>query len=243
MLGGGSSKGETKCYAGGIDLQFPLQKLLDNVRGYLSEGHTAVKIKVGKPDLAEDVERVAAVRKLIEPDATFMVDANMAWKPERAIRAARAFAPFDILWLEEPTIPDDFEGYRLIRERGGVALGQGENLHTVHEFKHALDAGGVDFPIPDASNVGGVTGWMKVAQLAEAHNLAVSSHGMQELHVSLLAAVSNQGWMECHSFPIDEYTVGGKVRVVDGKATAPSTPGIGVEFDWAKLEPHRVLPK
>ena len=127
MLGGGSSKGETMCYAGGIDLQFPLQKLLDNVRGYLSEGHTAVKIKVGKPDLAEDVERVAAVRKLIGPDATFMVDANMAWKPERAIRAARAFAPFDILWLEEPTIPDDFEGYRRIRERSGIALAQGCN--------------------------------------------------------------------------------------------------------------------
>ena len=171
-----------------------------------------------------------------------MVDANMSWKPERAIRAARAFAPFNILWLEEPTIPDDFEGYRRIRERGGVALAQGENLHTVHEFMHALSAGGVDFPQPDASNVGGVTGWMKVARLAEASNLAVSSHGMQELHVSLLGAVTNQGWMECHSFPIDEYTVGGKVRVVEGRARAPSAAGIGVEFDWAKLDPHRVLP-
>ena len=69
--------------------------------------------------------RVAAVRKLIGPEATFMVDANMSWKPERAVRAAKAFAPFDILWLEEPTIPDDFEGYRRIRERGGLALAQG----------------------------------------------------------------------------------------------------------------------
>ena len=246
MLGGGSGKGETRCYAGGIDLQFSISKLVESVGCYLAEGHNAVKIKVGKPDLAEDVERVAEVRKFMDrwpgPETTLMVDANMSWKPERAIRAAKAFKPFNILWLEEPTIPDDFEGYRRIRERGGVALAQGENLHTVHEFMHALCAGGVDFPQPDASNVGGVTGWMKVARLAEAHNLAVSSHGMQELHVSLLSAVTNQGWMECHSFPIDEYTVGGKVRVIGGKAKAPSAAGIGVEFDWAKLDPHRVPP-
>lgn len=77
--------------------------------------------------------------------------------------------------------------------------------------------------------------------MAEAHNLPVCSHGMQELHVSLLAGVVNQGWMEVHSFPIDQYTLAGKVAAVNGLAKPPNTPGTGVEFDWAKLAPYKIL--
>lgn len=169
------------------------------------------------------------------------VDANMSWPTEHAIRAARRLQAFNVLWLEEPTIPDDYAAYSRIRKEGGLAVAQGENLHTLYEFKQALDSGGVDFPQPDASNIGGITGWLKVAHLAEAHNLPVCSHGMQELHVSLLAGVVNQGWMEVHSFPIDQYTLAGKVKVVSGVCAPPSSPGTGVEFDFAKLEPYKIL--
>ena len=120
-----------------------------------------------------------------------------------------------------------------------MALAQGENLHTVEEFVHAISAG-VDFPQPDASNIGGISGWLKVAALAEAHELPVSSHGMHELHVSLVSAVPNGGWLEIHSFPIDAFTTRGALRVVDGYCEPPDVPGVGVEFDWAKLAPHRV---
>ena len=84
---------------------------------------------------------------------------------------------------------------------------------------------------------------MKVANLAQALNLPVCSHGMQELHVSLVSAVPNGGWLELHAFPIEDYTVGGRVRVraADGRALPPSdAAGTGVEFDWAQLAPHRV---
>jgi L-alanine-DL-glutamate epimerase-like enolase superfamily enzyme len=87
---------------------------------------------------------------------------------------------------------------------------------------------------------GGITGWLKVATLCEAHNLPVSSHGMQELHVSLLAAVPNAGWMEVHSFPIDRYTEAGVVSATDGYVTPPDVPGTGVTFLWDRLAPHEV---
>jgi L-alanine-DL-glutamate epimerase-like enolase superfamily enzyme len=239
MAGGYSNS--TKCYAGGIDLAYSLEKLLSNIRHYLAQGHTAVKIKLGQPTLSEDLARVKAVRELIGADRTFMVDANMKWTVETSIRAARALQKFDVLWLEEPTIPDDFAGYDRIRSEGGLAIAQGENLHTLHEFQHALSRGKVDFPQPDASNIGGITGWLKVANLAQAYNLPVSSHGMQELHVSLMSAVPNQGWMEVHSFPIDEYTMRPLApHIQDGRASAPDTPGTGVEFDFEKLRPYRV---
>ena len=175
-----------------------------------------------------------------------MVDANMGYTVREATRAARALARPDIdaEWLEEPTAPEDLAAYRFLRQCSpGVAIAGGENLHTLDEFAAAMQAGALDVPQPDASNVGGITGWLKVAALAQAHHLEVSSHGMQELHVSLVSAVPNGGWLELHAFPIEDYTVGGRVRVraEDGRALPPlDAAGTGVEFDWAKLAPYRV---
>ena len=89
MTGGAGQS--SKAYCGGIDMNFPLEKLLVTVQGYLDRGFNGVKIKVGKADLAEDVARVRAVRQLIGPDVAFMVDANYSLSVDESIRAARAF--------------------------------------------------------------------------------------------------------------------------------------------------------
>lgn len=233
MAGGAGQS--CRAYRGGIDLAFPMPRLLDSVRNYLTDGFDAVKIKIGKPELREDIARVAAVRDLIGVEATFMVDANYALDEAGAIEAARALKPFEITWFEEPTIPDDFEAYGRIAAATGVPLAMGENLHTEHEFTHATRLSRLSYLQPDASNCGGITGWLRAAEIGASAGIQISSHGMQELHVSLVSGHPAADWIEVHSFPIDRYTTR-PVVVEHGRATAPDTPGTGVAFDWQRLE-------
>jgi L-alanine-DL-glutamate epimerase-like enolase superfamily enzyme len=237
LLGGSSRK--IMPYAGGIDLYFSLDELIAQTEKNLEAGFKAIKMKVGREKLYEDIERVAAVRKHIGKDTVLMVDANMRWKVDTAIKAARTFRDYDVYWLEEPTIPDDYEGHGRIEREGGIAVAAGENLHTIYEFRQMIERGGISFPEPDVSNCGGITGWMRVARLAYAFNRAVTSHGVHELHLHLLAAVPNSSYLELHGFGLERF-MKDPPPIEDGYMVVPDTPGHGVQFEWDVLEEHRV---
>jgi len=233
LLGGYDPR--VPCYAGGIDLDLPLDALLRQTDDNLAKGFRAIKMKVGRKNLFEDVERVAAMRKHLGQGFPLMVDANMKWGVDEAIRAARALQPFDLTWLEEPTIPDDPAGHARIVREGGLPIAAGENLRTLWEFKLYVAGGGVTYPEPDVTNCGGITPFMKIAHLAEAFNLPVTSHGAHDVTVHLLAACPNRSYLEAHGFGLDRY-IAEPLRIEEGVAIAPERQGHGVEFDWKGLE-------
>ena len=235
LLGG--HRREVPAYAGGIDLYFTLDALREQTRGFLDRGFGAIKMKVGRDRLSEDVERVAAIRDLVGPDFPLMVDANMRWRVHEAIGAARALAPFDPVWLEEPIIPDDVSGLARVAVEGGLPIAAGENLHTVSEFEDTIVRGRVSFPEPDAATLGGITPWLRVARLAEARNLPVTSHGVHDVHVHLLGAVPNGSWLEFHGFGLERF-LAEPLRLENGRAIAPDRPGHGVALDFDTLAAH-----
>lgn len=238
FLGGHDNKVEA--YGGGIDFDMTIDQLLMQTQGFLDTGLRAVKIKIGRDSLAQECERIAAVRDLLGPDKKLMVDVNMKWSVEKALRAVRAFEPYDLYWIEEPTIPDDIEGNRRIESEGQIPVATGENLHSIYEFRQMIADAGVSFPDCDLSNVGGISSFIKVAHIAEAHNRNLTSHGIQEMHVSCLAAIPNASLLEIHAFRLDDFLVH-PLKIEDGYAYASDRPGHGVEIDWERLAQHRVL--
>jgi L-alanine-DL-glutamate epimerase-like enolase superfamily enzyme len=236
MLGGFDPR--VPCYAGGIDLHFPLDQLLRQADDFKAHGFRAIKMKVGRERLREDVERVRALRQHLGADFPLMADANMRWSVDQAIRAARALSAWQLVWLEEPTLPDDVAGHARIVCEGGVPIATGENFRSLYEFKQMIAAGGVTYPEPDVSNCGGVTVFMKVAHLAEAFNLPVTSHGVHDLTVHLLAAAPNRSYLEVHGFGLERFLVD-PLRLEEGDAIAPERPGHGVALDWHALEALR----
>ncbi len=235
MLGGASDR--VMAYAGGIDLQFTLDALLAQSDDFRAQGFHAIKMKLGRDRLSEDVARVAAMREHLGDDFPLLADANMRWRVDQAVRAAQSLQPYGLVWLEEPTIPDDIAGHVTILRDGGVPIATGENYHSVHEFQHIMAAGGVSFPEPDLATLGGITPFMKVAHMADAMNLPVTSHGVHDLHVHLLAAVPNASYLEAHGFGLDRF-IEHPMVLEDGMAIAPDRPGHGIAFDWDALAQH-----
>ena len=236
LLGGANPS--VRAYAGNIDLNFPVDRLLEGGVASVEQGFRSVKMRLGRPTIAKDIARVEAMRNHLPDDIEMMADANEAWRVEQAMRAMTLLQPFDLVWLEEPIAPDNTAGYAHLRSLGKVPLAAGENHHTLAEFAALIGAGGVDFPEPDLTTCGGITPFMKIAHLAEAHGLPVMSHGAHDLHIHLLAAAPNAAYLEWHSFGLEKF-MENPLTVEDGHARAPDRPGHGIVLDWPALAAHR----
>lgn len=235
----GRKRETTPCYVGFIDLTYSSVQQEQAVSEKLQVGFEAFKTKVGAQDLLHDARRVSLMRDLIGDHRRLMIDANYSYSTTEAIRFAQSVEHLNIHWFEEPISPDKFERYGDISVQTSIPLAMGENLHLIEEFERAIRYSNLTYLQPDASNIGGITGWLKVAKLAERAGLKVCSHGMHELHVSLLGAQPHAGMLEVHSFPIDQYTHT-PLQLRNGEAVVPTSIGTGVEFDFQKLAPHLV---
>ena len=237
-LAGGRAR-DLPAYGSGVDLPKPLDELLAQTQGFLDRGLPGVKVKVGRPDPAEDEARVGAVRELIGPAVHLMVDANMTWSAEEALERGRRLERFDLFWYEEPTIPEDVGGHARLARELDVPIAIGESLHSPHEFRRYVDEGAVEVLQIDPVTNGGITATLAALRMADEAGLPTSSHYTDELSAHLLCASKRPVYLEKHAFALDAYLVEPQA-VVDGQVRPTEVPGTGMRFDEAALAPFRV---
>ena len=219
-------------------LHLSIDELVSGAAASKAAGWHGVKIKVGKPQLAEDVERLTAVRAAIGDHLDLMVDANQAFSRAEAVRRAAAYEPVGLGWFEEPMPADDVIGHQYLAQHTSIPVAVGETMYSVGQFAQYLMHGAASIIQVDVARIGGITPWLKVAHLAEACNVRVCPHFLMELHVSLAAAVPNGGYVE--HIPQLRGIIRSEMTIADGYAVAPSVPGLGIDWDLDALDRQRV---
>ena len=235
----GAEPRDLPAYGSGVDLPKPLDELLAQTEGFMERGFPGVKVKIGRPDPAEDEERVGAVRRLIGDDVDLMIDANMTWDADEALERGRRLERFGLYWFEEPTIPEDVPGHARLARELDVPIAVGESLHSPHEFQRYVDERAAEVLQIDPITNGGITASLAAMRMADAADLKVSSHYTDELSAHLLCACRNPVYLEKHAFALDPYLEEPQ-RVVDGHVRPTETAGNGLTFDERALQPYRV---
>jgi L-alanine-DL-glutamate epimerase-like enolase superfamily enzyme len=237
LLGG--YRGEVEAYASqGLWLDRSRDELVEEARGLLAAGFTGMKLRMGLEDGREDLARARAVREAIGPDVALMVDVNQGWGAKQTIRMGEALAELDLRWLEEPLPFDDLDSYRRIREALDMPLCTGENNFLRADFLRLIEAEAADILMPDLMRVGGVTEWMKIARLCEAHQVAVTPHLFSEVSAHLAAAAPGVIWLEYQPWwsPI----LAEPLELRDGGIAPGNRPGFGIELDEDAVRRYEV---
>lgn len=237
-LAGGAKDGIEMYYTEGGWLHLDEAQLVEEALRAQEAGFGGTKIKVGRPHVAEDMERLSAVRDAVGPGWDVMTDANQGFSLSEAIRRARCFEALDIAWFEEPIHADDVDAHRRLCASTTVPIAVGESLYSLSQFKDYLQSGACTIVQVDVGRIGGITPWLKVAHMAEAYNVPVCPHFLMEIHVALCCAVPNSRWLE-YIPQLDMVTASG-MRVEGGRAIPSAEPGLGIDWDWDKLGRYQV---
>ena len=233
LLGGSKERVPMYTTEGGW-LHIDTQALVDDAIKAKELGFSGAKIKIGRPHLSEDRQRLKAVREAVGDHFEIMVDANQSFSRAEATRRARILEEFNIGWFEEPLPADDVMEHVRLAASTCVPIAVGESLYSISQFKDYLTLGGASIVQVDVARIGGITPWLKVAHMAEAFNVPVCPHFLMELHVSLVCAVPNAPWLE-YIPQLSDITQTG-MQMQDGHAIPSDEPGIGIDWDWKELQ-------
>ncbi|MFC1816741.1 mandelate racemase/muconate lactonizing enzyme family protein [Thermodesulfobacteriota bacterium] len=222
-----------------------IKTLVQEMIGYKDSGYTAVKMKIGRLSLAEDVARVEAVRKSLGDDIEIMLDANQAYDVETAIIASRLFEPYQIRWFEEPVRwYDNVDGLGQVAAATSIPVAAGEGEYSIWSCRDLLLRGRIKIMQLQASRGGGITPWRKVAAMSEASHVTMSAHHDPWIHVHLVGAVPNGLNLECFPNPVRDPVwvelFSGCPVVKEGFMEVPQKPGLGLELDEKILRKYAV---
>jgi mandelate racemase len=195
---------------------------------WAKRGVSGIKAKIGYPTVQEDLAVVRAMRSAVGADVAIMVDYNQCLTPAEAVERLRVLDGEGLAWVEEPTLAHDYSGHAFVAREARTPIQCGENWWGILDMQHAIEAQASDYVMPDVMKIGGVTGWLRAASLAQAKGLRVSNHLWPELSARLLCCTPTAHWLEYADWwnPI----VAEPLSVDKGIAIPSNTVGSGL--DW-----------
>lgn len=205
----------------------------------LSEpGFRAIKVRLGYPNVKMDIDVVRSVKRAIGDGTHLMSDYNQSLTVPEAIQRVQSLDDEGLYWIEEPILADDYAGYAQVRSKARTSIQMGENWWGPHEMAQCVRAGACDLGMPDAMKIGGITGWLRAAAIAESAGMPISSHLFPEVSVHLLAVSPTCHWLEYVDWadPILQEPL----KIEDGYAIAPDVPGSGIAWDESSVERYLV---
>jgi mandelate racemase len=226
---GGAPRPVPAYNSNGLGIQ-ELKPLAQEAEQLVADGFGAVKLRLGRPEAKADIEALRAVKRAIGPKVILMVDFNQALSAAEAIRRGRMIdEEGGVLWIEEPIRADDYAGCAKVAREVATPIQIGENFMGPEQMAQAVAAGCCDYVMPDAQRIGGVTGWMRAAALAQGAGLEMSSHLFPEASVQLLAVTPTCHWLEYVDWanPVLETPV----RIEKGHAVGIAGPGLGMKWN------------
>lgn len=238
LLGGFADR--VPAYASGhLWRTYDLDMLAKTGPEIVESGFRAMKFRMGGEDSdAKEIERMRVMREAIGDDIDLMVDINQGWDINTTLRIGRQMADYNLYWLEDPTHYQDYAGYARIADALDTPIATGEYHYGTVPFRHMVENRSLDIVMVDLLRVGGLTGFMKVAHMAEIYNLPVVSHLATEVLAHAIAAAPNGIYVEHMPWTFDLFTT--EPVIEDGMIVMPQSPGLGVQFDEEKLARYAV---
>ena len=224
-------------HSGGLWAEWSVEALQAGAEAILASGFRAMKMRLGR-SAEEDVLRVRAVREVIGPATPLMVDSNQRWSVNDAIRRGRMLEEFNLAWFEEPIHYRNHAGEAEVRRAIPMPLASGETEYTAQGALEMLQHGAVDVLMPDLQRMGGATGFLQAAHVAEAFGVEVASHLFHEMSLPLLASLPGASYLEY--MPWFEPLYRQRLELdANGEAVVPSGPGWGFDLDPEAVARYR----
>lgn len=239
---GGPYRAEIPLYASGIPGSNDAERQA-SARRYVEQGYTGFKLAIGRRDLNEDLETVAAVAEVVNDHGQLLVDAHGAYDLGTAVKVGRELERLGCHWFEDPLAPEDHSGYVELRRRLDIMVVAGETECNRFQFRDRIAARATDAILPDICRAGGITEGQKIAILADAYQTTWAAHVSMGTMIHVAAALhlgaATANFLVCEFHPtlthLGNDLLTTPLEPHGSMMTLPTAPGLGIEFDEAKL--------
>ena len=233
----GGSLGPVKAYnSNGLWLKKP-EKLEKEAVSLIEEGgFEAVKLRLGRENLKEDVLAVEIVRKAVGDNVKIMVDYNQSLTLDEAIARCKMIDNFGLSWIEEPIVYDNLDGFSQLSKELTTPIQIGENFYGPRELYKSIQKKASDLVMPDFMRIGGVTGWLRSAAIAAEAGIPISTHLYPEVGAHVMRVSQTAHWLEWVDWA--NVILKNPFEVTNGSLEIPALPGLGIEWDEKSVSRH-----